>query len=125
MQADLRTLLMNAGLPRVVWNERPQGSALPAVVLTIVAEATPYVYDGPVPLISTRVQADIYAGLPADALATDRALVAAVNGYRGMVGETEFLGIFLESRFDGPEQTVSGAVVHRISRDLMVKHKPA
>lgn len=122
MEEDLRTLL--SGLPRVVWNTRPQGSALPAVVLTTISEVTSYAYSGPVDLISTRVQADIYAGTYAEAVSTDRQLVAAVNGYRGTVGSTDFAGIFLESRFDETDTPAAGATpIHRISRDLMVKHK--
>lgn len=124
MQEDLRAVLVTAGLPRVVWNTRPQGSALPATVLTVVSEETIYTYRDAGNLISSRVQVDIYAGTYGDAVTADRLLVSAISGYSGTVGDTEFLAVFLESRFDATETPAAGsAPIHRISRDLMVKHK--
>lgn len=124
MQEALLTLL--ASLPRVTWGQRPQASALPAVVLTVVGESPAYTYASGVRLRSTRVQADIYAGTYAEAVEIDRQLVPRVDGYRGAVGDTTFAGIFLESRFDAVETPAAGATpIHRISRDLMVKHKEA
>lgn len=124
MQEDLRAHLVAAGLPRVAWAQRPQGSSLPAVLLTLVSEVTRYGYGGPDALTTSRVQADIYADSYAAALAVDRTLVPAVNGFKGTVGTTEFGAVFLESRFDGTEDPASGSgPLHRISRDLMVSHK--
>lgn len=124
MQDDLRTLLISLASGRVGWNERPQASALPAVVLQVASETTPYTYAGAVDLVTSRVQADIYAESYEAALAVDAALVGIVSGYRGTVGATVFSGIFLESRFDGVDDAGSGAEkLHRISRDLMVHHK--
>lgn len=123
MQEDFRALLMTAHVGAVAWGRRPQGAALPATVLTTASEVTDYTYAGSVDLVTTRVQADIFAATLAEANAIDRAIVGLVSGYAGTVGSTEFLGIFLESRFDGTEEAADGAVVARISRDLMVKHK--
>jgi hypothetical protein len=122
---DLRALILaaNTGAATVAWGARPQGSALPAILLTVVSETTSYTYAGAVDLLSTRVQADIYAASFSAAVAVDRVLAPAMNGFAGEQGDTEFAGIFLESRFDTAEEPESGGLLHRISRDLMVKHK--
>ena len=122
MQEDLRALIRTGFDGVVAWGRRPQGSALPAIVLTIVSEVTDYTYAGATALKTTRVQADIYAASYAAALAVDAALVSAASGFRGVVGATEFTGIFLESRFDEAVEADSEPL-SRISRDLMVKHK--
>ena len=132
MQADLRSLLLaDAGLSalvgsRVTWTMRPQATALPAVVLTIISEVRPYTYAGEVALYETRVQADTYAASAYVARDVDRALAETVSGFKGDVGGTVFDGIFIVSRFDAIEEPGAGsAPVHRISRDLMIHHKPA
>lgn len=126
MQEDFRSLLIGAGLPGVVWGKRPQGSPLPALVLNVVSEVSSYTYGGAVDLTMSRVQCDTYAETYAAAVAIDRALVAAANGYSGTVGATRFEAIFLDSRFDDTEDPASGSEqIHRISRDLLVHHKEA
>lgn len=124
MEIDLRTLILGLVPCTVSWVERPQTSDLPSVVLTAVSEDTAYTYSGAVALVTTRVQADIFAASYKSAREIDAAVAAGVSGYRGAVGTTDFLGIFLESRFDGDEEPAFGTEpIFRISRDLMVKHK--
>lgn len=125
MLEDFRALVLaaNTGAATVAWGARPQASALPAILLTVASEVTDYTYGGGVALVTTRVQADIYAATYPAALAVDRILAPALSGYAGTVGDTEFAGIFLESRFDAAEEAAGGVLLHRVSRDLMVKHK--
>ena len=124
MEVDLRTLVLGLVPCTVSWVEGPQTSELPAVILTAVSQTTDYTYSDAVALVSSRVQADIFAPSYKSAREIDAALSAGVSGYRGTVGGTDFLGIFLESRFDGAEEPAAGTEpIFRISRDLMVKHK--
>lgn len=124
MEVDLRTLILGLVACPVAWVERPQASGLPAVVLTVVSENVVYTYGDAANLTTSRVQADIYADDYRGVKTIDAAMAAGLSGYRGTVGATEFLGIFLESRFDGDEAPADGsAPIHRISRDLMVKHR--
>lgn len=128
MQADLRAKLradLGDLVAVVAWSIRPQSSAIPAIVLTVISEPIRYAYSGPDSLTQTRVQADIYASDALSALAVNDALVASVSGYAGTVGATKFEGIFLVSRFDELAEQTVGAPLHRISRDLMVNHKEA
>ena len=48
MSADLRDRLVAAGIAggSIFRDERPQGSALPAVILLVVSDARPSTYDG-------------------------------------------------------------------------------
>jgi hypothetical protein len=132
MQEDLRAMLLAEPEltalvgTRITWNGRAQGSPLPAIVLTTVSEVTDYTYGASVTLLTSRVQADIWATSYGSAIGVDRAMAPTLNGYRGHYGATDFEGIFLESRFDGAEEPAAGAgPIHRISRDVIVKHKEA
>lgn len=129
MQEDFRGLLLAEGAittlvgSRITWNERPQASALPAIVLTIAGEDRAYAYDGD-SSVATRVQVDIYASSYASAVAIDRAAVMALSGRTATRGATQFMGIFFESRFDAVEEDEKSAQrVQRISRDLIIHHK--
>lgn len=129
-EEDFRALLLGGigGLidGRVHWTLRPQGGALPALVLNAVSEVVTYTMQGQVDLVQTRVQMDAYGATAADVLSVDRAVAALVSGYAGIQGATEFQGIFLESRQNLTEPaTGSTAQVHRISRDVFVHHRPA
>lgn len=131
LEEDFRSLITaNAplmALVRVVaWNERPQGSQLPAITLNLISQPHRYTYSGADTLIQSRVQADIWALSTKAVIDIDRLLVPVVDGFRGTIGNTEFSVIFIESRFDGTEDPATGsAPIHRISRDLMVNHKEA
>lgn len=130
MLADLRALIAQstqvAALTDVVGlGVRPQASRAPALVLNIVSEQRDYTYAGSVELLRTRVQIDLYADSSVQAAPLDAAVVALLDGYRGVAGGTRFEGVFLISRTDIPVEAAVGGPLYRISRDLMVNHKEA
>lgn len=128
MQTALRSLIMTAApsVGVVTWGLRPQASALPAVVLRIISEARGRTYAGPDTLITNRVQVDAIAPTNEEAAAVAKAIVAGLDGYKGAVADTEFLGIFAQDRSDDGEEGAAGAaLLHRASQDFMVTYKEA
>ena len=62
------------GRPLVDWDARPDGSGLPAVVITAVGEDREYSQSGPVALVGQRVQIDCWAATPLAAVAARNAV---------------------------------------------------
>jgi hypothetical protein len=130
LEYDLLTRLvgdatLHAVCPTIAWDLRPQGSALPALSLSVVSEPLDYTFGGEVDLRQTRVQCDIWAATKPEALAVEGAFLPVVSGFTGTVGATEFQGIFVVSRFSQIAEAADSTVMQRISRDLMVNHKGA
>lgn len=128
MEPDLRALLLaDAGVAaltgRVAWGERPQGSALPAIVLTRVSGLPAYHMEGRATLVQTRVQADCWAATYADAWAVGAALDARLSGYRGNFGATRFHGVFSEGARDLRDAGADDADrFFRVSIDFIIHH---
>lgn len=114
---------------RVFWDERPQASALPAIVLQVVSDPRPQTMKGFQAARATRVQADCMAqtgpagGGPAIVAALVEAVIAAVAP-AAQVGGTAFSRSFVDAARDLPERTEHG-IVNRTSLDLIVWHATA
>jgi hypothetical protein len=125
MRADLRALLAAApGVPAVYWSERPQGSALPAVVLSRISEFRLRSLDGVARLAETRVQADVWAETTMGAGAVADAVSAALSGFMGVRGGTRFHAIFPDGVRDDLDPDDLGAL-YRVVLDFLVHHSDA
>ena len=130
MQEDLLTLLLaDSGLAaqcgdRIFWGERPQGGAVPALVLHLITRRDDYTLSGPVTAKMTRVQFDIFAETYGEATLSARALSTLLDGYLGTTGNTEFMGIFLDGQ---QNQRIAGSndaeTLFRVSIDALIHHK--
>ena len=123
-------LLADAGLTalvgnRVNWNVRPQGNALPAVVLTKVSGVADYTMQGPSTYEQSRVQVDCYASTFLASVTAARAVTAKLSGLRTVQGGTEFLGVFKDSERQSHEEGSGGVWMHRVSLDFLVHHRSA
>jgi hypothetical protein len=132
MIEDLRTLLLaDAGLSdivgsRVTWGSRPQGSALPAVMLYLIGGARAYNLGAEAGPLAARVQADCLATSYLGAVNAYRAVSEALSGYTGTVGTTYFQGILQDSEPSDLSEA-DGATEQRtfgISADFIVHHTP-
>lgn len=89
MKADLTSqLLADVGLtplvgPRIKWELRPQGAALPAIGLTMVSAPRDYTMQGRVGLTGYLVQLDVWAGTLASREAVADALITAIDNLGG------------------------------------------
>jgi len=114
----LRTLLINDAQlsamvgARVYPLERPQGAALPAVVIWQAAGDRSIAHKGPTGLADTTVQIDCYSeGGTLSPYAECKTIAAHVtrvlNGFRGTVDGVPLRGVFLvadrDNRQDGPQ----------------------
>lgn len=126
-QQALRQRLLDdvtvAGLAgtRVDWGARPQGSALPAVVLVLVSDARPQHMKDFQQLRESRVQADCYAAKQADAAALREAVISALVP-SGAFSDVRFERGFVDGLRDTEENTETG-IVHRSSPDLLIWHE--
>jgi hypothetical protein len=131
MEEALHTrLLASAGLTalvgsRVVWIERPQGSALPAVTLQLISPGREYTYGGASGTSNPRVQADCWGRTYSEAKLVSRALIDTVE-QRSTVGGVRFGPSFIDATRDmAPEELPGGVKVYRVSIDIIVWNSPA
>jgi len=129
MQDLIARMSANAGLTALVGtrihaNVRPQGGALPAIVLRIISDVTDQAMSGPTNYRQTRVQAECYGPTYAAAYAVRNAIRAALDGWSGTQGATQFHGVFAEGERDDflagnnePDRH------HRAQFDLMIHHR--
>ena len=128
MEEDLLAyLLADAGLSslvpnRVFWVRRPQGSPLPAIVLTRISRLPDYTLSGPSDMTQSRIQADCYADSYGRSKAVVRALVARMSGARVKHGATTFQSVFVDGERDSFETTDAGERLFRCSTDLILHH---
>ena len=126
MEADLRwRLVHDIGVSaladeRVHWRIRPQDGALPAIVLTIVADPRPQHLEGFHALRATRVQIDCLAATYAEAIALREAAIAAVVP-RTITSTTRFDRGRINMVLDQGEDTAAG-YVHRHVIDATIWH---
>lgn len=106
MEQALRALLTGsaavtaiAPASRINWGERPQGGALPALILSVVSGAEGLVMNGPNGLLESRVQIDAYGETYADAKVLSRAVIGVLHGFRN----TNFRLVMHVSTRDGRE----------------------
>lgn len=121
--AALRARATGLASGRVYWAERPQGTALPALVLMTISDDRPQHLKG-FSLSPGRIQVDAYASTHKDAWAlAEAALVALVPG--GAFNGHNF------SRADvtiGPRdltERVADKTIFRVSMDLTFHHAEA
>jgi len=108
---------------RIHWAERPQGNALPAIVLHRIAGGRDYHGAGASGLVRSLVQADCWAATYTDAKTLARAAASALSGLASTIGGTELQGIFIRSERDMPPEPDGGAErYHRVSLDLELWH---
>lgn len=129
MEPDLLTLLLAdtgvAGLSgmRASWGERPQGTALPAVVMHLISAVPGYTLDGAMQQGESRVQVDCYALRFKDARLLSSAVASVLSGYRGVVGTTRFCAIFQDNEQDLSEDAPEeGSRIFRMSADYIIYH---
>jgi hypothetical protein len=129
-QALVSRLLANAALAalvgtRIVWIERPQGSALPALTLQRVTPGRDYNYSGASGTSSPMVQADCWGGSYATAKAVAAAVIEAVEE-RATIGGVKFAPGFIVGARDMPTEELGGGIkVYRVSLDIIVWNSPA
>lgn len=123
MENALRTRTI-AAVPsvsgRVYWGVRPQGSALPAIVLTTVSDARTQHMAGFDTFQQKRVQVDCYAASYSQAIEMREAVIAGLVP-EGTLGGTRFLRGSVNNTMSRGEDTTTG-YVHRQMVDLTIWH---
>lgn len=126
--ALLARLLATAGLTalvstRINWSRRPQGEALPAVVLHRIDGGRDYHTQGASGLVESRVQVDCWGVTYGSAKAVARQVEAAVSGARFTSGAIRFDAILIDDERDSTFDDTTP--IFRTSLDLMVHHASA
>lgn len=104
---------------RVDWNERPQKSQLPAIVLQLIADNRSQHMGGFDTFTQTRVQIDCFAETAKTSVELANAVIAAI--VPASTGSTEFLRGFINDVRDLGENTETG-FVHRRMVDAYIWH---
>jgi hypothetical protein len=126
--ALIAKLLATAGITalvstRINWSRRPQGAALPAIVLHRI-DGTPDVHHaGASGLVVSRVQVDCWGASYGSAKAVARAVETAITAQTFTQGATRFDVILIDSERD--DSTDETTPLFRTSLDLMVHHASA
>ncbi len=129
MEADLITrLLATVGVTalvstRINWSRRPQGAALPAIVLHRVSGTPDVHHGGASGLVVSRVQVDCWAASYGSAKAIARAVQTAITAQSFTQGATRFDVILVDSERD--DSTDETTPLFRTTLDLMVHHANA
>jgi hypothetical protein len=127
--ALLAKLLATAGVTalvstRINWTRRPQGEALPCIVLHRIDGTPDYHHGGASGLVESRVQVDCWGASYKTAKGVARAVEAAVTAQTFTQGAIRFDVILIaderDSTFDEKPDTL-----FRTSLDLMVRHASA
>ncbi len=126
MEADLiAKLLASSGVTalvstRINWSRRPQGSALPAIVLHRIDGLPDVTHGGASGLVVSRIQADCWAASYGAAKAVARAIETAITAQTFTQGSTRFDVILIDSERDDTSDQ-SDTPLFRTSLDLMVQ----
>jgi hypothetical protein len=129
MEANLiAKLLATAGVTalvstRINWSRRPQGSALPAIVLHRIDGSPDYHHAGASGLVQSRVQVDCWAASYGAAKAIARAVETAVTAQTFTQGATRFDVILIADERDSTFDETTP--LFRTSLDLMIHHANA
>jgi len=108
---------------RINWSRRPQGSALPAVVLHRVSGLPDVHHGGTSGLVVSRVQVDCWGASYGSAKGVARAVETALTAQRFTQGAVRFDVILIDSERD--DSTDETTPLFRTSLDLMVHHANA
>lgn len=117
-EEDFRSLILSAGVQAVV-NDRVAWATIPPVRPCVVIWNTTrdhdYTFSGPSGLKQAFAQIDCQAVRYRDALILARLVTDAIDAHNGIVGGTDFQGVFIRGRRDGDEPT-TGAPAQRYER---------
>jgi Protein of unknown function (DUF3168) len=107
-EALIAKLLATSGVAslaqaRVFPGRRPQGSALPAIVLNRISGAPIYTDQGESGLATARIQFDCWGTTFTSAKRTARAVIAALSAFFGTAGDYTFQYILLDAERDFSE----------------------
>jgi hypothetical protein len=114
-EIDLRSRLVADGTvagivgTRIYWEIRPQGSALPAIVLGTTFGARAQHMEGVITVQGNRIQFDCLASSKAVAVNLRNAVMAEIES-AAIVGDTEFQAGFVNLYRDTAEDTAAGVV---------------
>lgn len=122
--ALLAKLLASAGVTalvstRINWSRRPQGEALPAIVLHRIDGQPDYHHAGRSGLVQSRVQVDIWAASYGSAKAIARAVETAITAQTFTQGATRFDVILIADERDSTFDETTP--LFRTSLDLIVQ----
>lgn len=122
MEEELRARLLASSAvtaicgQRITWGRRPQGEALPAIMLTVVSAPREYQLAGPAGLKEARVQVDCWA----ETYAASKSLARAVNDQLGGARFASVQGAFLDTERDRSDLDAGGKWTHCTSLDFRV-----
>ena len=80
----------------------PESATLPAITYQIISKSDVNTADGPVGLVTQRIQFTCFATTYIDAIALATAVRAAIGGYSGTTGSIVFRSILLTDQGDIP-----------------------
>lgn len=127
-EAVIAKLLATAGVAalvgtRIYPGSRPQASALPAVVMTVISKTPSYSDDGEDGIAEARVQLDCWGATYSSAKTLARAVTAALSAFGGTASGVVFHYIALDLEHDIQEPG-SGAQSYpfRTSLDFLVTY---
>lgn len=126
-ESIIGALLADMSVKAVISNRvfpvsRPQGTALPAITVFRVDGAPLQADEGPVGLEPVRMQIDCWAKTYSDAKTAARAVIAALNGFDGIMGASTVPLIELDAERDMPREggTNAAEYLFRVSLDFQV-----
>jgi hypothetical protein len=117
------TAVTNLVSVRINWSRRPQGAALPCIVLQRVSGLPDVHHAGASGLVVSRVQVDCWGASYGSAKAVARAVETAITAQTFTQGATRFDVILIDSERD--DSTDETTPLFRTSLDLMVHHASA
>lgn len=107
----------------IEWGLRPQGSALPALGLTVVSRIPVDSDEGDSGLYQARVQIDCWAASMTGAKALANAVKALLSGKRHESAPSFLEGIWSENETDyASELDKGGTPIMRVSVDFLINH---
>lgn len=109
--------------PSIWWHETPQGSKDPNITLYLISGGRSYHMRGSSSLVGRRVQSDVRALSQKAAWSVSRAIIAKLDGFKGVQGSTYFDGIFLDNERQESE-TPKNTTYYRVSMDWLVWSQP-
>jgi len=126
MQTDFRTKILADATVSSLMGDRLYAGLLPErVVLPAGFWITPtsqpqMAHSGVTGLTQSRVQVDLYAATSLAVTQLGKAVVTAVNGYKGTTGSTVFDSVINDNQFDGVEPLMNR---YRYTVDFIIWHK--
>lgn len=131
METSLMSLLVNhaplAALVgnRIFWDEIPQGTVRPCIVMFVISSVPGYTFESADPLVPTRVQIDCQVTTTSSAkVALAKTVNDLLSGYKGTVGGTKFSGIFQQLTRDRTDKPASGSTIRIRQQDYEIWSKP-